>query len=238
MAEPEAQTETGKAQPESATIEAPPGMVRVPAGVFLYGRKKVEANLDEFWIDARPVTNADYAAFVEEHHRPSPRHWPPDGLTDDMLHLPVVFLTYAEAEAYAELNGKQLPTPAQFEKAAAGTEGLKYPWGNNVGQRLTNTRESGIGRLTPVDRFERGASPFGCLDMSGNVMHWTRGVYDEEKGTQTLKGCSFRHYLGATHWDYEGTPEKRQDCIGLRCVWKPARDGGRDEGSDGGRDTG
>ena len=65
-------------------------------------------------------------------------------------------LTYEEATVYAEVLGKSLPTPAQFEKAARGTEGLKYPWGNEVRNRVTNTKESGIGKLTSVDAYAAG----------------------------------------------------------------------------------
>lgn len=203
---------------DAPAVEAPPGMVLVPPGPFLFGKKKEEVALAGFWIDVYPVTNEDYLQYCHEHRRPSPRHWPPDGLTSEMLKLPVVFLTYAEAEAYATALGKQLPTPAQFEKAARGTDGRKYPWGESTKQRAANTREAGIGALTPVDRFPRGASPYGCFDMCGNVLHWTRALYDAEKGTRLLKGSSFRHYQGTTFWDYEQVPSKREDFVGLRCV--------------------
>lgn len=209
------------AEDAAAPTQAPPGMVHVPAGPFLFGRRKQEVTLGEFWIDRTPVTNEEYARFCETFNRPSPRHWPPDGILDDMLPLPVVNLTYAEAEAFAELTGKQLPTPAQYEKAARGTDGRKYPWGNSVGGRVTNTRESGIGELTPVEMFAEGKSPYGCLDMAGNVLHWTRGIYDEERETRVLKGSSHREFLGASSWSYEGNPAKRSEGVGFRCVWMP-----------------
>jgi len=221
MAEPSAAT-TPERAPSEPTVQPPPGMVLVPAGPFAFGRRKEQVALDAFWIDVHPVTNREYERFVEEHDRPSPRHWPPDGLTPALLDVPVTFLTYAEAEDFARRSGKALPTPAQFEKAARGVDGRKYPWGNEVRGRTTNTRESGFGRLTPVTAFAAGASPYGCLDMAGNVLHWTRGVYDPARGSRVLKGCSYRDFLGASAWAYEGEPAKRQDCVGFRCVWTPA----------------
>ncbi len=208
-----------EAQSPTAQVQAPPNMAHVPAGPFRYGRRKEEVSLGEFWIDLYPVTNRDYLAYVEAHNRPAPRHWPPDGLTDAMLDLPVVNLTYAEAEAYAERLGKQLPTPAQFEKAARGTDGRKYPWGDEQLGRVTNTREAGLGDVTPVSRFEAGRSPYGCYDMAGNVLHWTRG--QDEKGQRVLKGCSFREFLAASYFEFEADPGKRQECVGFRCVWRP-----------------
>ncbi len=193
------------------------GMVQIPAGPFLYGRRKEEVSLGEFWIDLRPVTNGDYLAYVEAHNRPAPRHWPPRGLTDDMLDLPVVNLTCAEAEAYAAAAGKALPTPAQFEKAARGVDGRKYPWGDAMLSRVANTREAGIGGVTPVEQYPAGRSPFGCYDMAGNVLHWTRGE-DPGTGQRVLKGGSFREFLAATYFEFKADPGKRQDCVGFRCV--------------------
>lgn len=198
---------------------APDGMVRVPAGPFKFGTRGQEVTLGEFWIDLTPVTNKQFSAFVQATGRRNPNHWGPDGYADEEADHPVVFVTFADAEAYAKWAGKLLPTPAQLEKAARGADGRKYPWGDGVGLRTGNTREAGIGRPTPVEAYPRGRSPFGCFDLDGNVLHWTRGPYDEEKGTLTLKGCSFRHYLGPVAWSYEAAPDQRQDCVGFRCVW-------------------
>ncbi|MGE0708932.1 MAG: formylglycine-generating enzyme family protein [Planctomycetota bacterium] len=207
--------------PEQEATGPPPGMVQVPGGPFLFGRGKGrQVELGEFWIDATPVTNRAYLDYVNETRRPAPRHWPAQGPTDEMLDLPVVFVTYAEAEAYAEHLGQRLPTAAQFEKAARGTDGRKYPWGNTVRAKASNTRESGILRLTPVGAFPLGASPYGCHDMAGNVLHWTRAL--KKGNARTLKGGCFREFLGACCWTYEGEADKRLDHIGFRCVWTPS----------------
>lgn len=218
-----------KAPSPAAPAAAPPdGMVHVPAGPFRFGQKGDEVSLGEFWIDLTPVTNKQYAAFVAATGRRNPNHWGPDGHDEKIADHPVVCVTFADAEAYAKWAGKALPTPAQLEKAARGTDGRKYPWGDTVGLRTGNTREAGIGHTTPVEAYPRGRSPFGCFDLAGNVLHWTRGPYDKEKGTLTLKGCSFRHYLGPVAWTYEAAPDQRQDCVGFRCVVSPtAADAGR-----------
>jgi formylglycine-generating enzyme required for sulfatase activity len=219
MAEPASDAETPS---ETATAPTPPpGMLHVPGGAFLFAKRKHEVELGEFWIDEYPVTNGDYEAYVAEHRQRPPRHWPASGLTDELRDQPVVRLTYAEVETYARLMGRQLPTPAQFEKAARGTDGRKYPWGNEIRGRVTNTKESGIGKLTSVDTFPAGCSPCGAYDMAGNVLHWTRGVADEAKQLMTVMGGSFMHYLGATYWTYEEAATARRDYLGFRCVWTP-----------------
>lgn len=213
---------TSAGAPGAAPVAAPPGMVQVPAGPFRFGPKGDEVVLGAFWIDLTPVTNAEYAQFVKKTGRRHPSHWSPDGPNPGEDELPVVCVTCEDAEAYAKHLGKLLPTPAQFEKAARGPDGRKYPWGDEVGLRTSNTREAGVGALTPVQRYPRGRSPYGCFDMAGNVLHWTRGLHDKEKKTRVLKGSSFKHYLGASAWSYEGYPDSRQDAVGFRCMWVPA----------------
>jgi len=195
-------------------------MVHVPAGPFAFGRRQ-RLELPDFWIDIYPVTNRDYALFVQDTgHRP-PAGWPADGPGEDLLDLPVVHVTFDDARAYAESLGKRLPTPAEFEKAARGPDGRKYPWGDQVGVRTTNTRESAIGRLLPVGTFAEGRSPYGCYDMAGNVLHWTRGAPAEDPGQRVLKGCSFGHYLGAASWSHQAPANAREEWLGFRCVWSP-----------------
>jgi formylglycine-generating enzyme required for sulfatase activity len=200
-------------------VAAPAGMVLVPGGPFKLGQKGEESTLPDFWIDLTPVTNKQYSEFVAATGRRSPNHWGPDGYDEKEADCPVVFVTFADAEAYAKWAGKALPTPAQFEKAARGPDGRKFPWGDTVGLRTANTKESGIGKPTSVQAYPRGKSPYGCVDMNGNVLQWTRGKTAKDKGEMVVKGCSFRHYLGPVSWVYEEPADKRQDCIGFRCVW-------------------
>ena len=146
--------------PEVATRRK---MIHVPAGRFLFGPLKHALELDEFWIDAVPVTNAEFAAIVPEHrfvpHRAS---------------HPVTWVSWDSARRYLDAVGLSLPTQAQWEKAARGCDGRLYPWGDDHDPRRFNVLESAIGQTTPVDRYANlGASPYGVVDMLGNVWEWT-----------------------------------------------------------------
>jgi formylglycine-generating enzyme required for sulfatase activity len=195
-------------------------MVLVPDGPFRFGRRE-ERTLPDFWIDVYPVTNRQYYAFAKEAGHRAPSHWPADGPTDDMLDLPVVNVTFADATAYATALGKRLPTPAEFEKAARGPEGRKYPWGNSSGVHTTNTKEAAIGKAVAVGSYEEGRSPYGCYDMAGNVLHWTRGAPESDPNQRVLKGSSYCHYLGAAAWSHQARADAREDYIGFRCCWSP-----------------
>jgi len=204
--------------------DPPADMIHVPAGPFVFGPGRDErvVELADFWIDAHAVTNREYEDFCAETGRRPPPHWSPRGCPEGLLDLPVVNVTWDDARAFAEHVGEQLPTPAQFEKAARGPDGPKYPWGDSAGLRCANTREAGLGALAAPERFEEGRSPYGCYDMAGNVLHWTRGTHDPERGTRVLKGSSFRRFLGQAAWSYEADPRERRDDVGFRCVWTSA----------------
>jgi formylglycine-generating enzyme required for sulfatase activity len=177
---------------------AEPEMALIPAGEFLMGsdpNEDKDARKDEqprhalylpdYFIARTPVTNAQYAAFVEITGREPPKGWkdknPPPGKEDH----PVVWVTWYDAVAYckwlAEATGRpyRLPGGAEWEKAARGTEGRIYPWGNEWDAGRCNTRESGRGGTTPVGSYPQGqgASPYGVLDMAGNVWEWTCSKY-------------------------------------------------------------
>ena len=98
---------------------------------------------------------------------------------------PVVGISWFEAEAYAnwlsERTGYQyrMPTEAEWEKAARGTDGFKYPWGENFDKNSCNTFESGLHRTSPVGIFPKDKSPYACFDMAGNVWEWCSDWYDD-----------------------------------------------------------
>lgn len=201
--------------------DAPPGMVLVPAGPFLFGRDKRSVTLGAFWIDRDPVTNEAYAAFVAATGHPRPVHWPAGPLAAELRDLPVVNVSLEDALAFARHAGKDLPTPAQWEKAARGTDGRKFPWGSSFDSQRSNTKEAARNRLVPTTRL-RDESPYGVRGMGGAVLEWTRGVLNPTRGTRVVKGASFRTYLGAAAWALELDAAEKRDDLGFRCVRAPS----------------
>lgn len=165
-------------------------MVPIPAGEFemggeLYDSEKPrhKLTLPDFRISKYPVTNAQYARFVAATDHPVPVHWWGNTPSPERLTRPVLNVSWHDAQAYcAWLSQEQgelvrLPTEAEWEKAARGTDGREYPWGNDFNPQLCNMGDTGIGDISPVGIFPQGASPYGCLDMSGNVWEWTSSLW-------------------------------------------------------------
>lgn len=180
-------------------------MVLVPGGEFLFGEDKIKWYLPPFWIDKTPVTQAEYKRFLDanpEHRVPSRSetwaqsyNWDQTRRTypSGKAQHPVVLVTWYDAVAYAEWVGKRLPTEHEWEKAARGTDGRAYPWGNDWCENHANTAESKIGGTSAVGQFSpQGDSPYGCIDMSGNVWEWTSTPDDAE--SYRLRGGSFDYY--------------------------------------------
>ncbi len=194
-------------------------MVRVPAGEFLYGDEKETRELPEFWIDKTPVTNAEYARFVAEAgHRP-PKHWKGKDPPEDAADHPVVYVSWEDAVAYAEWAGKRLPTEEEWEKAARGTDGRKYPWGDEKPTPDLCNFDENEGGTTPVGKYSpQGDSPYGCVDMAGNVWEWTASDYDNQR--KVLRGGSWGNdpnYLRAA-FRSRNRPGRRYDYYGFRCA--------------------
>jgi len=174
-------------QPEQKS-GVPEDMVFVPAGPFLMGRDDGPDDerpartvyLDAFYIDRTEVTNTQYKAFCD-----STRRLYPDNPTWDHNYFlekpdsPVININWEQATSYCEWAGKQLPTEAQWEKAARGAEGRVYPWGNEYVEGRANMAEGdAFRRAAPVGSFPEGASPYGALDMTGNVWEWCADWFD------------------------------------------------------------
>lgn len=165
-------------------------MILVPAGTFIMGSG--EGNADEtpphardlaaFYIDATEVTNAQYAEYLQKTGATPPPTWngpnPPEGKADRA----VTNVSWLDAMRYAIWAGKRLPTEAEWEKAARGTDGRKFPWGNTPDKKRGNLDGA---KVRPVGGYPQGASPYGCLDMSGNVWEWTADWYNGYPGTST-----------------------------------------------------
>lgn len=198
-------------------------MVLVPAGEFQYGFNNQRMSLSAFYMDKYEVTTKLYSTFLQ-----ATRHKQPDDWTQQVALVgsgdrPVVQVTWHDAEAYCRQYGKRLPIEQEWEKAARGTDGRKYPWGNeepSSRHALFNTKWNGYGTLAVVGSHEAGASPYGIQDLAGNVWEWTSSDYDNER--KVLRGGSWKtetnaYYLQSTPRNY-GTPTYRNLSYGFRCA--------------------
>ena len=166
--------------------------VYVPAGVFSMGsgfqfeKPQHSVYLDAYWIDQTLVTNAMYVKCVKAGACQPPaktgsstrESYYGDSTYD---HYPVIHVSWNDAKAYCGWAGRRLPTEAEWEKAARGTDGRLYPWGNqDPSPTLANyqNEESNEVDTSEVGKYPAGASPYGALDMAGNVWEWVNDWYD------------------------------------------------------------
>jgi iron(II)-dependent oxidoreductase len=145
-------------------------------------------SLEGFQIARTPVTNAQYTIYIKATGHKVPKHWEDDRPPRGRENYPVVNVSWHDAIAYcdwlSEATGKPvaLPNEAQWEKAARGDKDRReYPWGNDWHEALCNSVELGLVDTTPVGIFPDGASPYGCLDMTGNVFEWTTSLWGKDK---------------------------------------------------------
>jgi len=174
----------------------PVTMVKIPAGVFKMGSPEGQGRsdewpqrdiyLDEYLIDQVEVTNERYLKFVQATgHRnpPNPYGTGPLLSAKGIEELPVVQVTWYDSKTYCAWAKKRLPTEAEWEKAARGTDGRKFPWGNDVAttKRATFDREWNEDKtLHPVGSLSGGDSLYGVKDMAGNAREWVSDWYDAD----------------------------------------------------------
>ncbi len=202
---------------ESRLGDKPNPMVLIPAGPFVMGwddRLPDEGpshtvTLPAYYIDLYEVTNLQYKAFMNATGHRSPAHFRnrtyPAGKADH----PVTYVTWYDARDYCTWAGKRLPTEAEWEKAARGTDGRMFPWGNEFNINYANTpqRWARLGRegdTTPVGAFPQGRSPYGLYDMSGNVWEWTASWYQPHPGNthpSESYGEKYKVLKGGSWWD-------------------------------------
>ncbi len=168
-------------------------MVKIPAGVFWMGsddprtneanRPKHRVRTRAYLIDRYPVTMAQYARFIAANDYRVPLNWKDGRIPRGMALHPVTMVSWYNARDYCAWAGKRLPTEAEWEKAARGEDGRRWPWGNAMHPDYLNTYYR-IGHTTPVNAFPQGASPYGVMDMAGNVQEWVADEFAPYPGTQ------------------------------------------------------
>ena len=177
----------------------------------------------EFWIDETEVTNGMYSLCVVEAKCDPPAE--NNSLTRDAYYgtaefanYPVIFVDWEMAKAYCEWAGRQLPTEAQWEKAARGEDERVYPWGNSAPDPSRANWNDIVGDTTAVGAYPDGASPFGALDMAGNVWEWTSDFFDGQS-THVLRGGSWNLDDNSVRATFRGThPSEPNLGIGFRCA--------------------
>jgi formylglycine-generating enzyme required for sulfatase activity len=215
-------------------------MVLVPAGEFVMGSEEYDnekprhrVHLDGFHIDKYEVTNALYQRFMSATGHQAPAYW--SDSTWNGAQQPVVGVSWHDADAYCRWAGKRLPAEAQWEKAARGTDGRKYPWGEHWDASRANSGESKLGKTTAVGSYPRGASSYGAFDMAGNAWEWVADWYDgdyykrspernppgaESGSLKVLRGGSWYGSalnLRSSDRSYD-TPDNRDFNLGFRCA--------------------
>lgn len=197
--------------------EAAYGHSRTRQGRWYEGeRPRGRLSVSAFAITRTPITNAQYTAFIRDSKRPAPdvdplvwagyglihpwsrtrRHaWSGKSFPEGRGEHPVVLVSFDDAVAYAAWLSRKtgwrwrLPTEIEWEKAARGLDGRRFPWGDRFDPGRLNSHDSGPFDTVPVGRFPNGASPFGLLDAAGQVFEWTQTPTG--KGTFVVKGGSW-----------------------------------------------
>jgi formylglycine-generating enzyme required for sulfatase activity len=235
-------------------------MARIPAGWFLMGsndgpadeRPQHKLDVAEFLMDRTPVTNAQFARFMNGvgTQAPDGQRWYDVDDADARVHRrdgkwqadagfenhPVAEVSWHGAAAYCRWLNKRLPTEAQWEKAARGSDGRKYPWGNEAPDRTRAHFSAGWNDTRPVGSFPKGASPYGALDMAGNGWEWVSSLYlpypyDPRDGREDMQRSDARGTRGGGHdssapeltTTHRGTnvsrnPRSGHHNIGFRCA--------------------
>jgi formylglycine-generating enzyme required for sulfatase activity len=241
---------------------APDEMVLIPAGPFVMGSDKKDladigkefglqkplyldehpqrtVSLPAFYMDRYEATNADYSRFVQAVRYRAPHHWEGGNIPAGQERYPVTQVSWYDAREYCQWQGKRLPSEAEWEKTARGTNGREFPWGDTFNPTRANVGMEGTPRLMPVGSFKESQSPYGAADLAGNVWEWVEDwyrAYPEGDYQSDFFGSKYKvlrggSYGGSGHYHlpvfYRGAfrtfadPALTFPDVGVRCAKNP-----------------
>jgi serine/threonine protein kinase/formylglycine-generating enzyme required for sulfatase activity len=214
------------------------GMVFVSGGEFMMGNEKGDEyekpvhkmTVNPFYIDVYEVTCADYKKFIDATNYKQPRNWKTTNIPAGWEKKPVTGVNWDDANAYAKWAEKRLPTEAEWEFAARGTDGRIYPWGNDWKENMANANGASK-EMKDVGSFQ-GQSPFGAFDMVGNAWEWTaddakyykdgKSILTATPSLKVIRGGYFgnpKKITTTTYRTFWGARDaKDYDNSGFRCV--------------------
>jgi len=218
-------------------------LAHVPAGEFQYGPERRPARTAAYWIGRYQVTNAEYKRFLDENpHHPAPhvaadwaapynwdaqrRDYPPGKATH-----PVVLVRWSDAQAFCQWAGLRLATEEEWEKAARGSDGRQYPWGDEPPSvEVCNCDHATLGTSPTGSYSPQGDSPFGCGDMAGNVAEWTSAAGGSDD-VRVVRGGAwpFAPEDNKVTYRLEAQAERLTPYIGFRAVADWPADASPDE---------
>jgi serine/threonine protein kinase/formylglycine-generating enzyme required for sulfatase activity len=217
---------------------APPGMALIKGGTFTMGtddpkspaewRPSHPAAVQDFYLDLNEVTNEEYFRFVKQTNHAAPSSWTDGNVPKGDAKLPVYDVSWYDARDYAAWANKRLPKEAEWEYAARGTDGRAYPWGNQWFDEFSNSGEDKREKPVGVGSFPRGASPFGILDMAGNVAEWVEDDFNLYAGSSAKPLPGYKVYRGGSYRFPKGqlvtfarwteAPIEKLPYVGFRCA--------------------
>jgi formylglycine-generating enzyme required for sulfatase activity len=241
--------------PKTKVKAAPAGMVLIPKGPFYIGSSEKDIDwivetffaesrdwyldetpsqalyLNQFFIDKYEVTVGKYQKFLEETRRTKPKFL--NNSRYNSPNQPIIGVTWQDAADYCSWLGKRLPKEVEWEKAARGDDGRRYPWGNSIDSKKANVRgtKDSFRYSSPVGNFPEGQSPYGVMDMAGNAFEWTQDWYKPLPGNESendlynqrlkvIKGGSWKANMDLARSALRGKqfPHQSADHVGFRCV--------------------
>lgn len=222
---------------------APDGMVYIPGGTVIIGRNNTDDDYQKpvhekliqkgYYLDKTEVTNEDYWGFIQDTKKEPPKTWAGPKPPNELLQLPVI-VNWADAMAFCHWRGTRksmvyrLPTEVEWEHAARGEKNYVYPWGNDWLEGYANVNKVN-NKIMPVGSNSKDVSPYGVLDMAGNVREWTKDdflLYPGGKGkvepnTKAIRGAAYSDSPEAATTTYRGylaPAYEKIDRTGFRCL--------------------